>query len=317
MFKEIFKKLTLVFGIVLLLGGYFMSAPDVQAQAGAVTLYPGQTGNFTVTYENRGEVGEVDNALLSIYIGNKLTVDPSSIRERYGNSSQPLNCVTPSALVTSGAAIGTWGSAIIYRPRSATTTSAPCNGQTTAGPATLNPSLETPSLPANVGVITFSARLNADVTDPVGTDLRPIFNQGIRSIPQIGETNISSELSVIVAAVPACPTGQSLVNNQCAPIQCPAGQSLQGSACVDITCGAGQRLEGNNCVAIVCPTGQRLAGSNCVAIACPTGQALQGNSCIQLARTGGVAIASVLAGIAMIAAGGVFYVTRSKKLKLK
>lgn len=316
MFSEIFKKLTLVFGIVMLFSGYFIATPNVQAQTGSVTLFPGQTGNFTVTYENRGEVPAVDNALISIYVGNKLTVDPTSIRERYGNSSQTVFCVTPSALVT-GSSVGTWGSAIIFRPRSATTTSAPCNGATTAGPATLNPSLETPSLPENIGVITFSATLNSNVTDPVGTELRPIFNQGIRSIPQIGDTNISSELSITVAAAPACPTGQQLVNNQCAPIQCPTGQRLQGSTCVDITCGAGQRREGNNCVAIVCPAGQRLVGSNCSAITCQAGFALQGTTCVQLPRSGGFAIASILGGVALIAAGGVFYVTRSKKLKLK
>jgi len=132
--------------------------------------------------------------------------------------------------------------------------------------------------------------VGAGAIGPMTSNVMLSFNKyGYNNNPIIRGTD-DVNTKVIKATVTDCPTGTTLVNNQCIkPIICPTGQRLLGENCVSarqITCPEGQTLSGTNCVSsrpIICPTGFTLSGTNCLSstpITCPEGQTLSGTNCV-------------------------------------
>jgi len=192
-----FTKKLLVFSTFLaLLISSLLNFP-VAAQDSGVSLFPGQTKTFTVSYENGGDVAQINNALLRIFIGNKLEVDPASFTDQFDNGTIFSVC---STIIRANP--GVWGTVLEYRPRSATNTSA-CSGVNTAGPVTMAPS----SNPGAVtGKFSFSARLRTNVTDAPGTVLRydvgEAIYQGIYTELRLDDSNVNANFPILVAQAP-------------------------------------------------------------------------------------------------------------------
>ena len=194
------SKLFLVSGLVAvtvsaLAGGgiYFAGQTNKSAQAASnATLYPGQNALFTVTYANDGDVTPADNAILNIYIGDKLEVNPNTFVDQFDGGAK--NCINPSFLQTSGNGMEGWGNMFKYRPRSAGSGMTNCSGENTPGSAEIGMYSE------KKGQITFEARLKSTVTDPVGTVLNSNFKQGVSGSLLLGKGNgVSSDATVTVA----------------------------------------------------------------------------------------------------------------------
>lgn len=194
------SKLFLVSGLVVvtisaLVGGgiYFAGQTNKSAQAASnATLYPGQNALFTVTYANDGDVTPADNAILSIYIGDKLEVNPNTFIDQFDGGAK--NCVNPSFLQSSSTGTNSWGNTFKYRPRSANTGMTNCSGQNTPGTAEIGMYSE------KKGQITFEARLKSTVTDAPGTVLNSNFKQGVIGSLLLGKgSGVSSEITITVA----------------------------------------------------------------------------------------------------------------------
>ena len=147
----------------------FINKPnDIAKAASNISLAPGQTGQFSIQYINAGDSSSITNALTTIFLNNKLTYEPGFMKEQFGGSTAPNNCIndsTAGGIVT----VNSDGTTTInYRPRSATTTVSPCDGASTGGAATLTAAPEaSPADPttwpaAKTGVITFRATLRSD-----------------------------------------------------------------------------------------------------------------------------------------------------------
>lgn len=163
--------------------------------ASTLEMYKGQTKKVTINYRNEGDQ-DTASAFVRIYIGNATIVDTNSIRERFDTNgdgsfeTETEYCVSPNSVTTDQNIVFNWGYAIRYRPRSATTVTAPCDGSSTDGPSVI---------PVNYGgIITFDLTLRTDTNYPIGTTLTTAANQGIKAEifldgnPGVGaETNIS------------------------------------------------------------------------------------------------------------------------------
>lgn len=197
------SKLFLISGVIAvtvsaLVGGtiYFDGQNSKSAQAASnATLFPGQNALFTVTYANDGDVTPADNAILNIYIGDKLEVNPNTFIDQFDNG--PKNCINPSFLQSfgsDGTSTNGWGNLLKYRPRSANTGTSSCSGTNIPGDADIGMYSE------KRGQVTFEARLKSTITDPVGTILRPDNKQGVLGSLLLGKGNgVSGEITITVA----------------------------------------------------------------------------------------------------------------------
>ncbi len=182
----------------------FTLTPEVNAQS-QVSLYPGQVGVFTLKYINAGDSDAIASAVTTVSLNDKLEYVPGFLTETFGGGA--TNCIADAV---GGGIITTSGSAtnISYRPRSATTTAAPCGGSGSAGASTITAAPEaTPGdqatwPAAKTGVITFRARLK----DNQNLNAGDVVNFAI-----IGETTLdggsggAASLRIGVLAVPTTP----------------------------------------------------------------------------------------------------------------
>ena len=226
------SKLFLVSGLVAvtvsaLVGGgiYFTGQTNKSAQAASnATLYPGQSGLFTITYANDGDVTPADNAILDIYIGDKLEVNPNTFIDQFDGGAK--NCVNPRFLQTSGAMNG-WGNLFKYRPRSATNGMTNCGGENTPGTAEIGMYSE------KKGQITFEAKLKSTITDATGTVLNSNFKQGVVGTLLLGKGNgVSGEITITVAqrTNSSSSTASSVMSSAPAPSTPPSPSSSSSSA---------------------------------------------------------------------------------------
>jgi hypothetical protein len=341
------KNLLSLLTIGLLTLSSLASTPQVHAQ-GQVTLYPGQTGQFSVTYENKGDVSEVQSAVIEIYLGNKLELDTSSITESFGGGT--LYCLAPSVVSTDSAQTGSWGYKITYRPRSATTTTAPCNGENTPGPATITAAPENPTPASKQGVISFKAKLKDTVTDPAGTQLRPIGNQGIYADSKIGTTNVPSSFVIVVGEKPAQTTstagtststsgtstattststsGTSTSTSSTATSTSgtststsTATTSTSGTATSTSTSGTSTSSTSSSTSGTSTSTAATSTSTSTASTATSTASTATSTSGAvvqtKLTRTGGIALIGVLAAASGLIATAAFFITRKKKLQVK
>jgi len=192
-------------------GGFWLFNQNNQpntAQAfsptGDITMYKGEKKTFKIKYSNGGDVAAIDSARLQVTVGPKFTVDPTSFKDAYdtnGNGNiddETLYCVNSSILTV----VGSGASALRYRPRSATTTGSPCNGESTAGPTNIAPGPADQSV--NYGILYFDATLKTTITDPVGTVLTPdpLDFQGIQTTLNVESDTKNASLSIRIVAAP-------------------------------------------------------------------------------------------------------------------
>jgi len=219
------------FGIVALAGiitvssvflaqRYWQDGTKREAKAGnSVTLYPGQTGNFNITYTNGGDSDLLENALLNVLIGSELVVDVSTITDTF-NGGQTFP-VIPAAITKIDAVTGT---TIKYRPGTANTAGTP-SGLNTAGNITLPPEKN--------GVLTFKATLKADTLSSGRTQIATPYNyvidkQGIYSILQFtGNGSVPGAVDLVVANAPV---GSSSSRSSVSSISSSVSSSLVSSS---------------------------------------------------------------------------------------
>ena len=192
--------LTLTAGFIASLSVNF-ATPTIYAQS-QVSLYPGQTGVFTLKYINAGDSDTIASAITSISLNDKLDYVPGFLTESFGGGAS--YCVG-DAVGGGIVAVAAGTTTISYRPRSATTTTSPCNGSGSAGAATLTaapeatPGDQTTWPVAKTGVLTFRARLRTDK----GLNANDVVNFSI-----IGETTLdggsggAASLRIGVLAIP-------------------------------------------------------------------------------------------------------------------
>lgn len=192
--------------VLLALGAYFFvnwqsnNQEKFAQAAGTVNMYKGETRRFTVTYKNEGDQTTA-NGIVRIYVGNKTTLDTASIRERFDTDADgDLNdeteyCITPNVVSTDPLVVFNWGYLISYRPRSATTTATPCNGQSTVGATTI---------PVNsAGSVSFNLTLRTDISDAVGAVLSTAGNQGVKAEVELdGRAGVGDETGVTIVSNP-------------------------------------------------------------------------------------------------------------------
>lgn len=207
--------ITVIAGLVLIaslgLGGYWLYNQNNQPQTakaysplGDISMYKGEKKTFRIKYSNGGDVAAIDSARLRVSVGPKFTVDPTSFKDAYdsnGNGNiddETKYCVTGSILTVSGSG----ASSISYRPKSATTTTAPCNGESTAGPTNIAPGPADQSV--NYGILYFDATLKTSITDPVGTVLTPdpLDFQGIQTTLNVESDTKNADLSIKIIDAP-------------------------------------------------------------------------------------------------------------------
>ena len=164
MFLKLSSKFVLVALFATLVYSLSSSTPVAFAQT-QVSLYPGQTGVFTLKYINAGDSDAITSAITSVSLNDSLEYVPGFLNESFGGGT--AYCVADSI---GGGIVSVANSAATfnYRPRSSTTTAAPCNGAGTAGSASITAAPEaTPGdqstwPAAKVGTITFRAKLRTD-----------------------------------------------------------------------------------------------------------------------------------------------------------
>jgi LPXTG-motif cell wall-anchored protein len=273
--------LVLKFGLVAVsLFALFLSPLQVSAQS--VSLGPGQTARFSVAYDNAGEGGEnMENVLLSIFVGSELIVDPNSITDEF-NGSQEFR-VVPTTLRNHNI----WGSVIEYLPRSANNPQAP-SGTNQAGNAVMPNGQQ--------GILRFNATLREDVLqryavgDVLQFDAGEGIYQGILSrLAYNGQTATGATTVTILASdLPASSSSSQ------APVVSSSSSSQQ-----PVTPPASQSTNNNN----IPPTTNVQSSS----VAPVTGV---------LPRTGGPLIALIVAGFAAIGGGAAYGVSRRRKMKI-
>ncbi len=187
--------------------------------ASVVSLSPGQTGVFTIQYINAGDSDSIANAVTTIFLNNKLTYVANSLTEQFGGTTSPMYCVSDASGIVTVAGDGS--TSLSYRPRSATTLTAPCNGQSTAGPATLTSAPEaSPSDPgtwpaAKTGVITFRATLRSDQGLVAGNTVNFAI---IAETTLDGASGGAASLNIsVVASSPTTIAAANTSNGTCTP----------------------------------------------------------------------------------------------------
>jgi hypothetical protein len=206
-----FKKILSFFGLLsLLITSILFTGISGQAQgSGTTDMYPGQTKLFTITYENGGDVAEMEEAILEIRIGNHLTLDPTSLKDQYG-TEQAFDVVYNQVSNTPGI----WGSRISYRPRSAADGSGG-----TKQPGTVDIEVGTK------GKFTFRATLDPNIigkenvnsgeTYAVGSILSPVDIQGINSVLNFSRGNTipgNFSIKIIEDPNPSLPASTITIN---------------------------------------------------------------------------------------------------------
>jgi hypothetical protein len=194
-----FSKKALSFGILSILSVLSIFPTNLQVHAGNESLYKSQKADFVVEYSNVGDA-IATTALLSTKIGDKLEVDTSSFTDQYGDGQ--IYCVSPSVFITDKTVVGSWGSFINYRPRSAETTEiSTCKGVSTPGTVDLGSAANGT---AKKGYFRFKATLKSTITDPIGTILTTDANQGTFSRLTLDDKrpSVVTENSITIIANP-------------------------------------------------------------------------------------------------------------------
>jgi hypothetical protein len=112
-------------------------------------MYPGQTATLNVQYSNEGDVEVMDNAVLKVYIGDTLSIDPNSLTDKF--DTDPVYRVDSSVVTKRHP---NWGTYYEYQPRSAKNSSAP-SGLSTKANVTMPLGKK--------GSFSFAATLDADI----------------------------------------------------------------------------------------------------------------------------------------------------------
>lgn len=222
--KQLFKYSVVAALSTLLFIG---STINTNAQS-ALSIMPGQSGTFSVTYSNIGEGGDgkLKNTLLYVNIGKELEIDNSSITDTFPAGGTAFKVVSSVVKTDTD-----WSSRIIYQPRSANNASAP-SGTDIAGDIDL-PNAET-------GVLKFTAKLKADVLSryKVGDTLAPNLNtkvfQGIYTSLEYnnGAANKPGQIAITIAQPNAVSSSSSSsvapVAPTCTKLASPATDKTTG-----------------------------------------------------------------------------------------
>lgn len=340
MFSKLSSKLMLIALFGVLISSLWIATPTASAQS-QVALYPGQTGVFTLKYINAGDSDAIASAITSISLNDKLTYVPGFLSESFGGG--PAYCIN-DAIGGGIVSVSAGTTTINYRPRSATTTTGPCNGAGTAGAATLTAAPEaTPgdqsTWPAGkTGVITFRAILR----DNAGLNVGDLVNFAI-----IGETTLdggsggAASLRISVLAVPNNTTPLVTADIPGLTVSCNPAQVNSTTTCT-FTLPSGKTLpsnmtfsignattNGNNCTAVgsavTCtgvPTGsvaglQSIFGRIGTEPRTDTGERVNILAVAALPRTGGETYIIIgLVAVSGLAAGVIFSAAKKRKIKV-
>lgn len=169
---------------------------DPALPPGTISMTPGQSRVFTLTYDNAGDTPTEDGELF-ILIGSELIVDSSTMKDQFltNTTSSPMFPVISSVLSVPGPFV--WGSSISYCPLSATNPSSP-SGRVGLCDVNIPPSF----INGSRGVFTFSARLKPDILQrySCGAILDPDhFNGMIASLRSSNSPNIPAELRILIS----------------------------------------------------------------------------------------------------------------------
>jgi hypothetical protein len=154
--------------------------------SGVENVQPGETKTFKITYSNLGGNSTMQKALLTVFLGDELVLDESSITDTFAGGE--TYAVDSNEVVTQNA--GNWGTQIEYRPRSAQDSNNP-SGKSTPGTAEIPTGKE--------GILKFEAKLKEDVLDRynVGDKLLQENNQGVLSVFEYSGTESQQEATSI------------------------------------------------------------------------------------------------------------------------
>jgi LPXTG-motif cell wall-anchored protein len=340
MFSKLSSKLLLIALFGVFISSLWIASPTALAQS-QVALYPGQTGVFTLKYINAGDSDAIASAITSISLNDKLTYVPGFLSESFGGG--PAYCIA-DAIGGGIVSVSSGTTSISYRPRSATTTTGPCNGAGTAGASTLTAAPEaTPgdqtTWPAGkTGVITFRAILK----DNAGLNVGDIVNFAI-----IGETTLdggsggAASLRISVLAVPNNTTPLVTADIPGLTVSCNPAQVNSTTTCTftlpsdktlppNMTFSIGNATtQSNNCTAVgsavTCtgvPTGsvsglQTIFGKIGSDPRTDTGEKANILAAGVLPRTGGETYIIIgLVSVSGLAAGFIFSAAKKRKIKV-
>jgi len=182
--------LSSIFGFALVAS---MLVGPIKAEAASISLYPGQTGKFSITYTNGGDADLMQNALLNVLVGSELVIDSSTFTDNFNEAGTFK--VNPNIIISNNETNGT---TLKYRPGTATAAN---TGSNTAGDVSLPPDKS--------GVLEFRATLKADSLSSSRVTLNQTYNyvidkQGVYSILNFsGNGSVPGSVDLRVVADPS------------------------------------------------------------------------------------------------------------------